>query len=92
MSTETQSVPPRVPPPKQLSANPVVRVLDDVWAETRVRRHGAYPPGPQDFSFGRTLQAARDPLPLLLGLYEEYGPVFSVSRTLARVSRTYSAA
>jgi cytochrome P450 len=68
----------RVPPPKQLSANPVVRVFDDVWAEARVRRHGAYPPGRQDFSFGRTLQAARDPLPLLLGLYEEYGPIFSV--------------
>jgi cytochrome P450 len=77
MSTETQSAPPRVPPPKQLSANPVVRVLDDVRAEARVRRHGAYPPGPQDFSFGRTLQAARDPLPMLLGLYEEHGPIFS---------------
>ncbi len=67
----------RVEPPKQLSANPVVRVLDDVWAEARVRRRGAYPPGPQDFSFGRTLQAARDPLPLLLGLYEQHGPIFS---------------
>ncbi|MDX6608951.1 MAG: hypothetical protein QOF85_876 [Solirubrobacterales bacterium] len=68
----------RVPPPKQLSANPVVRVLDDVWAEARVRRHGTYPPGPQQFSFGRTLQAARDPLPLLLSLYEEHGSIFSV--------------
>ena len=68
----------RVEPPKQLSANPVVRVLDDVWAEARVRRHGTYPPGPQEFSFGRTLQAARDPLPLLLSLYEEHGPIFSV--------------
>jgi cytochrome P450 len=68
----------RVPPPKQLSANPVVRVLDDVWAETRVRRRGSYPPGPQRFSFPRTLQAARDPLPLLLSLYEEHGPIFSV--------------
>jgi cytochrome P450 len=68
----------RVEPPKQLSANPVVRVLDDVRAEARVRRRGSYPPGPQDFSFGRTLQAARDPLPLLLSLYEEHGPIFSV--------------
>jgi cytochrome P450 len=67
----------RVPPPKQLSANPVVRVLDDVRAEVRVRRRGAYPPGPQDFSFARTLQAARDPLPMLLSLYEQYGPIFS---------------
>jgi cytochrome P450 len=67
----------RVPPPKQLSANPVVRVLDDARTEFRVRRRGSYPPGPQDFNMGRTLQAARDPLPLLLGLYEEHGPIFS---------------
>jgi cytochrome P450 len=75
MPTETSSR--RVPPPKQLSANPVVRVLDDVRAEALVRARGTYPPGPQSFSFGRTLQAARDPLPLLLSLYEEHGPIFS---------------
>ncbi len=75
MPTEASSR--RVPPPKQLSANPVVRVLDDARAEVQVRVRGAYPPGPQSFSFGRTLQAARDPLPLLLTLYEEHGPIFS---------------
>jgi cytochrome P450 len=75
MPTETSSR--RVPPPKQLSANPVVRVLDDVRAEVKVRARGTYPPGPQSFSFGRTLQAARDPLPMLLALYEEHGPIFS---------------
>jgi cytochrome P450 len=75
MATETSSR--RVPPPKQLSANPVIRVLDDVSAEVKVRARGTYPPGPQSFSFGRTLQAARDPLPLLLSLYEEHGPIFS---------------
>ena len=75
MSTETSSR--RVPPPKQLSANPVVRVLDDARAEVKVRARGAYPPGPQSFSFGRTLQAARDPLPMLLSLYEQHGPIFS---------------
>ena len=75
MPTETPSR--RVPPPKQLSANPVVRVLDDVRAEVKVRARGTYPPGPQSFSFGRTLQAARDPLPMLLSLYEEHGPIFS---------------
>jgi cytochrome P450 len=68
----------RVEPPKQLSANPVVRVLDDMRVEAKVRFRGSYPPGAQRFSFGRTLQAARDPLPLLLGLYEEHGPIFSV--------------
>jgi cytochrome P450 len=75
MPTEISSR--RVQPPKQLSANPVVRVLDDARAEVKVRARGSYPPGPQSFSFGRTLQAARDPLPLLLSLYEEYGPIFS---------------
>lgn len=43
-----------------------------------MRRRGAYPPGPQRFSFATTLRAARDPLPLLLSLYEEHGPIFSV--------------
>jgi cytochrome P450 len=75
MPTEASSR--RVPPPKQRSANPVVRVLDDARAEVKVRARGAYPPGPQSFSFGRTLQAARDPLPMLLSLYEQHGPIFS---------------
>ena len=69
---------PRVEPPAQLSANPARRVAEDFWSELKVRRRGTYPPGPQSFDFGRTLQAARDPLPLLLGLYEEHGPIFSV--------------
>jgi cytochrome P450 len=68
----------RVEPPPQLSANPVRRVAEDVVSELGVRRRGSYPPGPQEFSFGRTLRAARDPLPLLLELYEEHGPIFSV--------------
>jgi cytochrome P450 len=79
MAAEPAAAPSRrVPPPKQMSANPVVRVLDDARAELRVRRRGSYPPGPQDFNMRRTLQAARDPLPLLLGLYEDHGPIFSV--------------
>ena len=75
MAVKTPSGP--VPPPEQLSDNPVVRVADDVRAEFRVRRRGTYPPGPQGFSVSRTLQAASDPLPLLLSLYEEHGPIFS---------------
>jgi cytochrome P450 len=79
MPSETAAAPARrVPPPETLSDNPLRRVAEDVRAEIRVRRHGAYPPGPQDFNFGRTLQAASDPLPLLLDLYEEHGPIFSV--------------
>ena len=75
---QTKVPPVRVEPPEQLSANPVRRVAEDVLAELSVRRRGTYPPGPQSFDFGRTLQAARDPLPLLLSLYEEHGPIFSV--------------
>jgi cytochrome P450 len=67
-----------VEPPVQLSANPARRVLEDIRCELRVRRRGAYPPGLQNFDFGRTLQMTSDPLPILLGLYEEYGPIFSV--------------
>ncbi len=67
----------RVEPPEQLSANPVRRVVEDIRAEIKVRRRGAYPPGPQDFSLARTRQVGSDPLPLLLSLYEEHGPIFS---------------
>ena len=68
----------RVERPIQLSANPARRLWEDVRCEVRVRRRGTYPPGPQNFDFGRTLQMTSDPLPILLGLYEEYGPIFSV--------------
>jgi cytochrome P450 len=67
-----------IEPPRQMSPNPARRVAEDVRAEIRVRRRGSYPPGPQDFDFRRTLRMARDPLPLLLSLYEEHGPIFSV--------------
>ena len=35
-------------------------------------------PGPRDFSWTRTHQIAHDPLPILLGAYEEHGPIFSM--------------
>ncbi|HEY0278421.1 MAG TPA: cytochrome P450 [Solirubrobacterales bacterium] len=62
--------------PPRLSANPVLRVANDLRAEWRGR--GAYPPGPGDFSLSRTKQAASDPLPLLLAAHEEFGPIFSM--------------
>jgi len=68
----------RIEPPRQLTPNPARRVYEDVRAEIRVRRRGTYPPGPQNFDFGRTVQMANDPLPLLLELYEAHGPIFSV--------------
>jgi cytochrome P450 len=76
VAVETKT-PARIKPPRQLSDNPIRRVAEDVRAELSVRRRGTYPPGPQSFDVNRTLQAARDPLPLLLSLYEEHGPIFS---------------
>ncbi|HZO06124.1 MAG TPA: cytochrome P450 [Solirubrobacterales bacterium] len=69
--------------PKEMSANPVRRVAEDVAAEWRGR--GQFPPGPTDFSFARTHQAAHDPLPLLLGAYEDFGPIFSMRLLHTRV-------
>jgi cytochrome P450 len=66
-----------------MSANPVRRVAEDVAAEWRGR--GKYPPGPGDFSLARTHQVAHDPLPLLLGAYEEHGPIFSMRLLHSRV-------
>ncbi len=66
-----------------MSANPVLRVAGDVAAEWRGR--GRFPPGPGNFSFARTHQVAHDPLPLLLGAYEEHGPIFSMRLLHSRV-------
>jgi cytochrome P450 len=66
-----------------MSSNPVVRVVGDLVAE---RRGGAvFPPGPSDFNLRRTRIMARDPLRILLPLYEEYGPIFSVRLLHTRV-------
>jgi cytochrome P450 len=81
MATVDQAVPVQRPP--QMSANPVRRVAADLAAEWRGR--GKYPPGPKDFSWARTHQAAHDPLPLLLGMYEEHGPIFSMRLLHTRV-------
>ena len=69
--------------PPQMSDNPVRRVADDIRAEWRGR--GKFPPGPGDFSLARTHQIAHDPLPLLLGAYEEHGPIFSMRLLHSRV-------
>mgnify|MGYP001605712286 FL=1 len=75
MATVDSTAPIATRPPR-LSANPFRRVYDDLAVEVRAR--GKYPPGPTDFNWERTKQVARDPLPLLLGGYEEYGPIFSM--------------
>jgi cytochrome P450 len=75
MATVDTTAPIATRPPR-LSANPLRRVYEDVAVEVRAR--GKYPPGPRDFNWARTQQVARDPLPLLLGGYEEFGPIFSM--------------
>jgi cytochrome P450 len=81
MATVDTSAPVARPP--QMSANPLLRVGGDMVAEWRGR--GKFPPGPNDFSFARTHQIAHDPLPILLGAYEEYGPIFSMRLLHSRV-------
>jgi cytochrome P450 len=75
MATVDSTAPIAARPPR-MSGNPLVRVAGDLAAEWRGR--GSFPPGPADFSVARTKQVARDPLPLLLGAYEEHGPIFSM--------------
>src|SRR6476646_6309014 len=74
MATLDSTTPVAKPP--QMSDNPVRRLAEDLSAEWRNR--GQFPPGPGNFSLSRTHQIAHDPLPILLSLYEEHGPIFSV--------------
>src|SRR3954471_4196960 len=69
--------------PPELSGSPVRRVFGDLWEEWRER--GEVPPGHTDFSGARTHQIAHDPLPLLLGAYEQFGPIFSLRLLHSRV-------
>jgi cytochrome P450 len=62
--------------PEPLSSNPVRRIVADLYAE-RVAPV-PFPPGPTDFNLERTYKFVRDPLPILLHAYHEYGPIFSI--------------
>src|SRR4051794_17490641 len=67
-----------------VSTNPLGRLVEDLRLERSVGRDGI-PPGPTSFSLRRTHQMASEPLPLLLRLYEEYGPIFSMRLLHTRV-------
>jgi len=69
--------------PPRMSGNPVRRVAGDLLSEWRGR--GKFPPGPGNFSLLRTHRIAHDPLPILLGAYEEHGPIFSMRLLHTRV-------
>ncbi len=56
----------------------VTRVIAaDVAQEPRSWRSD-FPPGPKKFDFALTRRFAHDPLPILLSLYEQHGPIFSM--------------
>src|SRR5215211_4688792 len=65
-----------VAPPPPVPGGVLERVRSDMRSERAAR--GQYPPGELGFSMSRTREFEREPLPLLLRLYEEYGPVFSL--------------
>ena len=72
-----------------VSAPPPVTegVMNRLRSDMRWQREarGQFPPGEQSFSMRRTREFEREPLPLLLRLYDEYGPVFSIRLMYAPV-------
>jgi cytochrome P450 len=62
--------------PEQLSSNPFRRIASDLWGERAITER--YPPGPKGFDLALTRDFMRDPLRLMLSLYEEHGPIFSL--------------
>jgi cytochrome P450 len=61
--------------PAPVTHNPFVRIASDWRDEWKARGH--YPPGLTGFSPRRTYGIVHDPLPILLGCYQRFGPVFT---------------
>ena len=72
-----------VAPPPPVPGGVIERVRSDMRWQRAAR--GQFPPGELSFSMRRTREFEREPLPLLLRLYEEYGPVFSMRLMYAPV-------
>jgi cytochrome P450 len=72
-----------VAPPPPVPGGVIERVRSDMRWQRAAR--GRFPPGALSFSMRRTREFEREPLPLLLRLYEEYGPVFSMRLMYAPV-------
>jgi cytochrome P450 len=72
-----------VAPPPSVPGGVIERVRSDMRWQRAAR--GQFPPGELSFSMRRTREFEREPLPLLLRLYEEYGPVFSMRLMYAPV-------
>ena len=65
-----------VAPPPAVPQGVLARIQSDLRS-TRAAR-GEWPPGELSFSMRRTRDFEREPLPLLLDMYERYGPVFAM--------------
>jgi cytochrome P450 len=72
-----------VAPPPPVPGGVLERVRSDMRWQRAAR--GQFPPGELSFSMRRTREFEREPLPLLLRLYEEFGPVFSMRLMYAPV-------
>ncbi len=72
-----------VAPPPPVPGGVIERVRSDMRWQRAAR--GQFPTGELSFSMRRTREFERDPLPLLLRLYDEYGPVFSMRLMYAPV-------
>jgi cytochrome P450 len=70
------AAPARTAPPPAVPAGVLARIQSDLRS-TRAAR-GKWPPGELSFSMKRTRDFEREPLPLLLDMYERYGPVFTM--------------
>ena len=72
-----------VAPPPPVPGGVIERVRSDMRWQRAAR--GRFPPGELGFSMRRTREFEREPLPLLLRLYEQYGPVYSMRLIYAPV-------
>jgi cytochrome P450 len=72
-----------VAPPPPVPGGVIERVRSDMRWQRAAR--GQFPAGELGFSMRRTREFEREPLPLLLRLYGEYGPVFSMRLMYAPV-------
>jgi cytochrome P450 len=76
LSSQYARPPMSVAPPEPLSSNAFRRIVEDLRAERTAAV--PYPPGLADFNLQRTFRFVRDPLPILLAAYRDYGPIFSL--------------
>jgi cytochrome P450 len=65
-----------VAPPPAVPSGVIERIQSDLRSQRAAR--GQWPPGELSFSVRRTREFESEPLPILLRLHEQYGPVFTM--------------